>query len=386
MEESPWHSLVFTKKTKKRERAYGLPAPLAPIADTHAHLTCFWTKNPAECLARAALAGVRQLTTLVDPIDDALAPEYPAWLAGQLDRAVTLIDQALAEGAEQHLWPDAEECATAAGTSEPTPDGPSTKTGRSLRSLQTVFLGRGRPGSAPGCRHNPDPGPRSLPANVRFLVGAHPYGAPRYTDAVHAQVEALIADPRCAGVGEIGLDYHFDADDDIAPAPHDAQIACMARQLELAVAHDLPVELHLRNDPADEARTAHADAYRVLREVGLPTAGCVLHCFGEERATMERFVELGCRIAYGGAATFGRNEPVREAFAATPLDRILFETDCPYMAPMPIRGLECEPAMIAFTVDALSRDRAVRTGEDPADIQWAAWENACALFGKGARK
>ena len=63
----------------------------------------------------------------------------------------------------------------------------------------------------------------------------------------------------------------------------------------------------------------------------------------------KRFVDLGCYIAYGGAATFKRNDDVREAFAATPLDRILFETDCPYMAPEPIRGLECEPAMISIT-------------------------------------
>ena len=116
--------------------------------------------------------------------------------------------------------------------------------------------------------------------------------------------------------------------------------------------------------------------------VGVPQAGCVLHCFGEDRATMERFVELGCYIAYGGAATFKRNDDVREAFAATPLDRILFETDCPYMAPEPIRGLECEPAMISITANALVNDRVDRTGEDAETIAQAAWENACKLFQK----
>lgn len=95
---------------------------------------------------------------------------------------------------------------------------------------------------------------------------------------------------------------------------------------------------------------------------------------------MERFLELGCHIAFGGAATFKRNEHIREAFAACPRERLLFETDCPYMAPEPIRGLECEPAMIAFTADALARDRATRTGEDPDIIVRAAWDNACRLF------
>ncbi len=172
----------------------------------------------------------------------------------------------------------------------------------------------------------------------------------------------------------------------------------MARQLSLAVERNVPVELHLRNDYGDEARTAHADAISVLERVGVPIAGCVLHCFGEDRATMERFLALGCHIAFGGAATFRRNDALREAFAACPagcvlhcfgedratmerflalgchiafggaatfrrndalreafaacpLDRLLLETDCPYMAPEPIRGLECEPAMIAQTAD-----------------------------------
>ena len=174
----------------------------------------------------------------------------------------------------------------------------------------------------------------------------------------------------------------MDYDDDIAPAPHDVQIDCMARQLELAVRRNVPVELHLRHEDTDEERASHVDAYNVLREVGVPQAGCVLHCFGEDRATMERFVDLGCYIAYGGAATFKRNDEVREAFAATPLDRILFETDCPYMAPEPIRGLECEPAMISITANALVNDRVDRTGEDAEAIARAAWENACKLFQK----
>ncbi len=215
---------------------------------------------------------------------------------------------------------------------------------------------------------------------LKYLAGVHPYGAAGYSDEIHAQIEAALADPRCAGIGEIGLDYHFDSDDEIAPAAHDVQIAVFERQLALACERNVPVELHLRHDASDEARSSHTDAYEVLRRVGLPQAGCVLHCFGEDRATMERFVDLGCYIAYGGAATFKRNEEVREAFAATPADRILFETDCPYMAPEPIRGLECEPAMMTLTAQALSCDRCDRTGEEPDAILAAAWENAERLF------
>ncbi len=217
--------------------------------------------------------------------------------------------------------------------------------------------------------------------HIRYLAGVHPYDAPVYTDDVHAQIEAALDDPVCAGIGEIGLDYHMDYDDDVAPAPHDVQIECMARQLEIAVRHNVPVELHLRHEGDDAERTSHVDALRVLQEVGVPAAGCVLHCFGEDRATMERFVELGCYIAYGGAATFKRNDGVREAFAATPLERILFETDCPYMAPEPIRGLECEPAMASLTANTLINDRVDRTGEAAETIARAAWENSLRLFG-----
>ena len=322
--------ISFTKK----KRVHVPPAPMAPVADTHAHLLNFWGKDPAEALARAALAGDRMLVTLLDPIADGIDPAaFHERLAGWIDRARTLLE----------------------GDGAAAPRAPAGGFGDSLGLL----------------------------GNIRYLCGVHPYGAPGYTDETHALVESALDDPLCAGIGEIGLDYHFDYDDDVAPAPHSLQIAVMERQLDIAQRRNVPVELHLRHEASDEARTSHIDAYDVLREVGVPKAGCVLHCFTEDRPTMERFCELGCYIAFGGAATFKRNVETRAAFAACPLDLLLFETDCPYMAPEPIRGLECEPAMIAFTVDALARDRAARTGEDPRAIECAAWGNARRLFPMG---
>lgn len=298
--------VTFTKKKK----TVACPVPLAPLADTHAHLLSFWSKEVPETLERAKEAGIDLLVTVFDPIADKRSvTDYSDWL---------------------------------------------------VREILPM---------------------RDIP-QVKYLAGVHPYGAPDYTDNIHAQIVTALDDPLCVGIGEIGLDYHMDYDDDIAPAPHDVQIDCMARQLEVAVRRNVPVELHLRHEDTDGESTSHVDAYNVLREVGVPQAGCVLHCFGEDRATMERFVDLGCYIAYGGAATFKRNDDVREAFAATPLDRILFETDCPYMAPEPIRGLECEPAMISITANALVNDRVDRTGEDAEAIARAAWENACKLFQK----
>lgn len=335
----PRFSLAFAKKKKE----FSVPAPLAPIADTHAHLMSFWGKDSAEVIARSALAGVRQMTTIWDPVADHRdAATYHEQLAGWIARAEDLIDQALDAGA--------------------------------------VPL---RPGfSSPLLDASWDPNPKSLLSRITFLAGVHPYGAPEYTDAVHAQVLEALDDPLCVGVGEIGLDYHFDAEDNIEAAPHQMQMDVMARQLEVAVERNVPVELHLRHEVDDEERSSHTDAYDVLEQVGVPAAGCVLHCFGEDRATMERFCELGCHIAFGGAATFKRNDGVREAFAACPLDLLLFETDCPYMAPEPVRGLECEPAMIPWTVEALTGYRSSVTGEDPAQIAYAVWRNSLKLFGR----
>lgn len=322
-------SLAYMKKSKLFE----LPALAGPIADTHAHLMSFWRVDPVSALARAAAAGVAQLTTLWDPLSDARfagSPEaFHELLDGWIGQARELFELGVARG--------------------------------------IVEEGRAAP---------------ELFDNIRYLAGVHPYGAPDYTDAVHEQVTRALDDPWCIGVGEIGLDYHFDAQDDIEAAPHAVQICAMRRQLQLACERNVPVELHLRHETDDAERSSHADAYRVLCDTGVPRAGCVLHCFGEDRATMERFVDIGCFIAFGGAATFKRNDEVREAFAACPLDHLLFETDCPYMAPEPIRGLECEPAMICQTATLLAQDRARRTGEDPQDILRAAWENSQRLFGR----
>lgn len=321
-------SLTYTKKTKRFE----LPALGAPVVDTHAHLMSFWRANPAGALARAAAAGVERMVTIWDPLSDAryapTAAAYHELLCEWIAEARALYEQGLRDGAVD-----------------------------TARATPQLF------------------------DHVGYLAGVHPYGAPDYTDEVHGLVAAALDDPLCLGVGEIGLDYHFDADDDIEAAPHDVQIAAMSRQLALACERNMPVELHLRHENDDAARTSHEDAYRVLCEVGVPPAGCVLHCFGEDRATAECFVELGCYIAFGGAATFKRNDEVREAFAACPLDRIVFETDCPYMAPEPIRGIECEPAMICQTAKLLSEDRAQRTGEKVDEILAAARENSLRLFG-----
>ena len=128
-------------------------------------------------------------------------------------------------------------------------------------------------------------------------------------------------------------------------------------------------------------RVAHVDAARILEQEGVPVAGCDLHCYTSDERVMLPFVELGCYVAFGGAATFGRSDDIRRAVAACPSSQILSETDSPYMAPMPLRGMECEPAMVAFSAALVAETResagVCRRSQTYADL----WTNARRLFG-----
>jgi TatD DNase family protein len=144
----------------------------------------------------------------------------------------------------------------------------------------------------------------------------------------------------------------------------------------LSLAHELgfPVIVHLRE--------AHDEGYAMLRNGGLPPAGCVLHCFTEDVATAERFLELGCWLSFAGPVTFKKAHAIREAAAITPLDRLLVETDCPFLAPEPFRGRKNEPAFTVLNARAV----AVAKGLEPAEVAAAGLANARRLFARGARE
>ncbi|MBQ6586357.1 MAG: TatD family hydrolase [Coriobacteriales bacterium] len=173
----------------------------------------------------------------------------------------------------------------------------------------------------------------------RFAVGVHPHNARHYTREMERELITLAADPRVSAIGEIGLDYHYDL------SPRSLQREAFARQLRLAHTMGLPVVLHIRE--------AHDEALRILRQEGVPAAGCVLHCFNLGPAELEPFLELGCYVSLGGPITFMRSDDTREAVALIPADRLLTETDAPFMAPEPFRGMECGPAHTVFTADRL---------------------------------
>jgi TatD DNase family protein len=319
----PGGALFRDKKGRPRE----LPRPLAPLADTHGHLTHFDGLDASVAVARAALAGVRLLVCPLDPADDAAdARATLDWLDGVVAGAGDLLARA--------------------------------------REL----------GVAPAAPEGWE-GVADLTSSVRVVAGVHPYGAERLAEARPA-LEVLLESDRCVGVGEVGLDYG-----PYNEAPREAQLAAFEWQLRLAEERDLPVELHIRDAAGDASATAHADAARVLERVGVPRRGCDLHCFTQGPEVMAPFVELGCHVAFGGVSTFRRSDEVRAAAAACPSGLILSETDSPYMAPVPLRGLECEPAMVGFSAACVAEAREAAGAASREETYAALWGNACALFG-----
>lgn len=204
--------------------------------------------------------------------------------------------------------------------------------------------------------------PASIP-EVRIIVGAHPHNAKLWDDTAREEFRRLAGDPRTCGVGEMGLDYFYDH------SPRDVQRERFAEHLALAAEFKLPGIVHLRD--------AHEDGLAIMREVGIPEAGCILHCFNLAPEVMEPFVELGCHVSFAGPVTFKKAVEVRDAAAGVPATRILTETDCPFMAPEPFRGTKNEPALVVFTAARMAEAR----GEDPAMFARHAWEAVLGIMG-----
>jgi TatD DNase family protein len=198
--------------------------------------------------------------------------------------------------------------------------------------------------------------------DVRTIVGVHPHNAKDLTPEVEVELIRLARHALTSAIGEIGLDYHYDY------SPRDVQREAFRRQLEIAHDVGLPAVVHLRE--------AHEDGEAILRELGLPEAGCILHCYNLGPEPLDRFLALGCTVSFAGPATFKKADDVREAARMVPSDRILTETDCPFMAPEPFRGRKNEPAFTVFTAARLAEAR----GEAAADFAAAAYANARRLL------
>jgi TatD DNase family protein len=199
--------------------------------------------------------------------------------------------------------------------------------------------------------------------DVWASVGVHPHDVARMSEADWTELEGLARAPRVVGIGETGLDYYYDH------SPREAQLAAYERFVGLARAARRPVISHVRD--------AHDDAARILRDAGAADVGGVIHCFTGGVAEARRYLDLGHHLSFSGILTFKNAQPIREAAAFAPLERILVETDAPFLAPIPHRGKRNEPAFIVETLRVLAEVR----GAAVADLDAATAENTRRLFG-----
>ncbi len=173
------------------------------------------------------------------------------------------------------------------------------------------------------------------PSTFSETIGIHPHECARVPEEDWARHDALARDPRVVAVGETGLDFHYDH------SPRDVQEAAFRRSLAAARAAGTPVVVHVRE--------ADAVCAKVLREEGVPPAGGVIHCFTGDGAAARAYLDLGLYVSVAGVVTFRTAEPIREAVRIVPRDRLLVETDCPFLAPIPYRGKRNEPAYVIET-------------------------------------
>ena len=199
--------------------------------------------------------------------------------------------------------------------------------------------------------------------DIWAAVGIHPHDVARIPDGALDEIERLaLTHPRVVAVGETGLDYHYNH------SPADSQQEHLRLFAQLARRAHKPLSLHIRD--------AHDDALRILAEEKADEVGGVVHCFTGNLAEAQRWVALGFHISFSGVITFKSAEAIREAAAWVPLERLLVETDCPYLAPVPMRGKRNEPAYIVHTAEKVAEVR----GMDPAALADAATGNTRRLF------
>jgi len=188
---------------------------------------------------------------------------------------------------------------------------------------------------------------------IYATVGVHPHDARHFTEHHALQISKLAQNPRVVGIGEIGLDYHYDN------SPHEIQQRVLIQQLGLALQAGLPIVIHCREAWSDLTEIIQAH----WKSSGL---GGILHCFSGSRQDAVKFLDWGFQVSFAGNVTYKKAEELREAAREIPLDRLLTETDCPYLAPVPYRGKRNEPAFVievARTLASLRHLSAEELGE-----------------------
>jgi TatD DNase family protein len=174
---------------------------------------------------------------------------------------------------------------------------------------------------------------------IYATIGIHPHEAKLADRAALDRMEELAKHPKVIAWGEIGLDYYYDH------SPREVQQRVFVDQMELARAAKLPIVIHCR--PSDNSEDAWVDCLRLIQEQWAASGlGGILHCFTGNTAQAKRALDMGFMISFAGNVTFPKAQPIRDAALAVPLERMLIETDSPFLAPVPYRGKRNEPAFV----------------------------------------
>jgi TatD DNase family protein len=214
-------------------------------------------------------------------------------------------------------------------------------------------------------------------AGLYATVGVHPHGATKVRPATFAALRDLAAHPRVVAIGEIGLDFYRNY------APHDVQFAVFKRQLELATQIGKPVVVHIRDqkgqkDAYDAALAAlhhWVSSLSASKLVGASPG--VLHCYSGDLETAQAAIDLGFYLGIDGPVTYPNARSLQALVSTLPLDRVLLETDCPYLTPQAKRGRRNEPAYIPYIAEKVAELQSVSVG----DVARATTANARRLFG-----
>jgi TatD DNase family protein len=208
-------------------------------------------------------------------------------------------------------------------------------------------------------------GPGSMDCGIKLAeqyefiyatVGIHPHEARLATAAAFGELEQLAKRPKVIAWGEIGLDYFYDH------SPRDVQQQVFVKQMELARAAKLPIVIHCR--PSDGSDDAWQECLGLISQHWSNSGlGGILHCFTGTWAHAKRALDLGFMISFAGNITFPKAQQIRDAAKEVPLDRMLIETDCPYLAPVPFRGKRNEPAFVQETARQVGDLRGLSTEE-----------------------
>jgi TatD DNase family protein len=191
---------------------------------------------------------------------------------------------------------------------------------------------------------------------IYATLGVHPHEARLVTEADFLRMEQLAKHKKVIAWGEIGLDYHYDY------SPRDVQQQVFVKQMELARTAKLPIIIHCR--PSDGSDNAWEDCFRLLHEHWAPHGQRgILHCFTGTPAHAQRALDIGFLISFSGNITFPKAQQIRDAAQQIPLDRILIETDCPFLAPVPNRGKRNEPAFVRETARKLAELKGISLEE-----------------------